>query len=110
LDSPPTTDRPTAPLGFVATQSFEGIHLTADPYTGPAGTTPLLEVWATGIHSRGRKMGRKMAKYFSADNASAPAVLYSPEQNGRYTFWGRYIDIDSGQTGPWTSALIDFNQ
>jgi hypothetical protein len=108
LTDPPDIDAPTEIVGLAATEDFEGIKLISDGYTNKPGQTVMFEVWATGRHSVGRSMPRSLAKYHLYDSAVAPIVLYVPDQNGRYTFWCRHLDQNTGLTSQFQRIVHDF--
>jgi hypothetical protein len=108
IEDPPTIDAPTPIVGLYADQDFEGIKVKSAGYTNKPGQTVLIELWATGLHSTGRHMPRQLAKYYASDSAVDPIVLYVPDTIGRYTFWCRHLDINTGLTAIFQELVVDF--
>jgi hypothetical protein len=108
IEDPPAIDAPTPIVGLYATQDMDGIHVQSAGYTNKPGQTVMLEVWATGLHSPGRHMPRQLAKFYLYDNATTPVILYTVLENGRYTFWCRHLDINTGLAAIFQQLVVDF--
>lgn len=110
LADPPTLPEPLPPGNFTCTQDLEGIHPTCDAVDPPPAGTPVVEVWASGLHSTGRNIPLSLCRYYSYMPIQDPLMLYVPADLGRYTFYARTIQLDTGQVSLFRKAVIDFNQ
>lgn len=110
LDGPTTNDPPPVALDPVVTQDFGGIHLQWDPFSAPAGSTYVVELWVAGVHSAGRNPKQNMSKYVTADNANGGVCTYTPWENGWFSLFYRTVDIDTGLRSDFRSIRVNFTQ
>lgn len=104
LTAPPATAAPNAPDAFAAA---DGILQSVLTWTAEAGTDKQIDIWQVGPHSLGAQAKLERAKFRSNQDGETPTYTVTGLFVGRYTFFARVIDEDTGLASTWVSDTAD---
>lgn len=108
LDSPPTGVPPFPLSSLSSSQSDNDIDVTWTYPTQPAAHTYVVQILRSGPWSLGRQPDYHRAAIVSHSPIAAPPFTDTIDQNGRYGYWARVIDADTGETSPFLRCLTDW--
>jgi hypothetical protein len=99
--SVPTVPAPNTPDDFAAAGGASQAICT---WTDPAGAAAHLDIWMFGPHSAGVLAKIERATHKAMANAATETETITALIAGRYTFWARVIDDNTGLAGTWISS------